>query len=52
MLYLFGFIRGDELIKDDLGVVGEVIELCFLYDEIIRVGERVIVFKVKSIVFV
>lgn len=33
VLYLFDFIRGDELINDILCVIGKVIELSFLYDE-------------------
>lgn len=49
-LHPLGLTRGDELIKDDLGVVGEVTELRLPHDETIRVGERVTVLKAKSTV--
>ena len=43
----FHFARRDELVDDDLRAVGEIAELRFPDDELIRLGRRVAVFEAE-----
>ena len=41
------FARGDELVDDDLGAVGEIAELGFPQDQRVGLGERIAVFEAE-----
>ena len=43
----FTFARGDELVEQHLGAVGEIAELGFPHRKRIRLGQRVAVFEAK-----